>query len=176
MEGEIIALAFGTDAPAAAQHAAVCPRCGLLLSQFRKIADRLAEPAFNAPASLVETVKAMTLPQFTPRARLLSLVFAGSGARSASSDTLVAVVDADGTTLQIMYRRVSAGWEVRSRLQGGEWAVFRGGKRIRLDPEGGFVIRAKGLADTDFTLKGPDTSILVPPATEWTENDTTGPS
>ncbi|MBV6459537.1 MAG: hypothetical protein HONBIEJF_02685 [Fimbriimonadaceae bacterium] len=174
MESEIIAVAFGADGPEVVRHAAACPRCGLLMSQFRKIADRLAEPTHDAPASLLKTVKAMALPKAVRRARLLSLTFAGSGARSAQADTLVAVIDAEGSQVQLLYRQSKAGWEVRGRLESPGWTIVRGGKRVRLDRDGGFVLRTKGLSETDFTLQGPAGSVFVPAADEWTEDDSPG--
>lgn len=165
-------LAEGKPAPVAAEHVRACRDCAKKLDQFKVMLSAAATPIQNAPRDVIERAKGIV----GGRARVSIARLVGSSltlahARSTSSDFQL-VVGTERHKVRLMYSRVVGGkWEITGRAPGSDWTVKGEGVERACNSEGGFIIQAKKLESTQFSLLHKDEEILVPSAEELLHGD-----
>lgn len=163
----LVDLAEGKAHSEAQAHVGTCSSCARRLEELRSIFHAASVPVQEAPADLVSRAKAIIKPKTRTSlvARLLGSSLSTAGARSVASDFQL-LLEADGVKLRLMYTQSPSGaWEVTGRTPA-SWEVERLGARMELDPSGGFVLKARGLDETGFSLVREDREIVIPPARE----------
>jgi hypothetical protein len=166
----VVELAEGRENREALSHVAGCAECATKLDQL-KAAFALGDHRFyNAPASLVESAKALMLPQKRVFG-LLRTTLAGAGTRAISEDFQM-VVGSDDLQVRLMYTREGQQWRVMGRLPGEGWSVDRPG--VTDEGDGRFSFDAADLASTGFELIGEEGAVVVPSAEEMLRDGTDG--
>jgi hypothetical protein len=161
----IVNLAEGGQDEIANRHVAGCVSCARKLQELRQILTVGKTPTFDAPLSLVATVKDMLPIGSSSRATLLRSTLAWSGARTVTEDFQL-VVAVGKEQVRLMYLPLDSGWQVLGRLPSMDWSALKEGARVQGDSAGRFSFIASNLAQTDFKLAGPTGEVVVPSAQE----------
>jgi hypothetical protein len=161
----IVTLAEGGQDEAARLHVESCTDCADQLRHLRQIMAVGGLRFFDAPANLIEDVKRMMPAPERIRLGLLRSTTAWSGARVVAEDFQI-VVGEGSTQMRLMYERSGELWQVLGKAPSGEWTLESISGIASVGDEGRFSFEAPSLAETSFTLSGPEGELYVPSAEE----------
>jgi hypothetical protein len=160
---ELVALALGEKGGQARDHLAECQSCRKLLAELTDVVEALKARFADAPAALIEHVKAIRIGERkTTLARLVSTSLSLAGARAEEADSFQAVYEyADGQA-RLMYVRQNRGWEVLGQAANlVSWQT--GGKEQTARADGRFSFKASNLDKTGVRLRLADKDVEIPP-------------
>ena len=172
IEGSLADLAEGKEVLEAAEHVAACPECMRKLVQLRMMLAAAAVPVESVPRTVVDKAKAIVQGNVK---RSVAKLFGSSltlvHARTSAQDFQL-LVGNEEHKVRLMYSRVTGGrWEITGRAPGPDWKVKTSGSVKSCDSEGGFVLQAKGLEASEFSLLRAGEEIVVPSAQELMSGD-----
>jgi hypothetical protein len=168
----IVNLAEGRQDSTAREHLESCSECAEKLRQLQQIMALGDLRYFDAPAHLIQEAVDLMPVRERKVATLLRSTTAWSGARTVAEDFQI-VVGGPAMQVRLMYSRSGDSWEVLGQAPSSEWLVRIGDEQLEVDGEGRFSFGVPTLAQSAFSLLGPEGEMLVPSVEELLSNGPT---
>lgn len=155
---EMIDLAEGREAPAAAAHVANCADCAKRLDDLRRMIRNTALEVHNAPATSISKAQAIFVPRKPVFLAGLSAI--GAGARAVGEATQIRR-EAEGISVRLMIRPSGSDWQVLGQITGSSATELLFGDRTITIENGTFDFIADNIEE-DIWLEEADRLVRIP--------------
>lgn len=159
---EMVDLAEGREAPAAAAHAAACADCAKRLEDCRRMIGNTAIEVTNAPAESIARAQAIFAPRKPVFIAGLSAI--GAGARAVGEASQIRR-EVDGISVRLMIRPTAGGWQVLGQIVGSSATELMVGDETIAIQNGTFDFETASLQE-DLWLEESERLIRIPLASE----------